>query len=282
MNTRKFYLTLLVMTLLGAGIYSCKRLYQDPDDKTQQSASLMSAQMSGYEKETYLIPKWDQQHQIITNIQSLQTDMLESVTGSVNSELDAIFFDPVMISFATTNVELQKRLETDSVSLGYKLMKNSKGTFYAMPFPVIIRTEQPIRLMGCDNCNGCEEANCGGGSTFCYKNLVPNHDTLSGDPKVTGPDIPVKHTLTTRNIFKKPVTLGMFSYTTVYDKTPVTVTIEYRLAGITDNEPQHRPSGKWCGCCIGTYCWAWWTTDLNADCSDLCKKLNIVYDRMKD
>ncbi|GEM_PF-2634107 len=270
---------LLVLVLLFLAFGSCERAYQEPAKNEPQASSVSSLQSSAYEVELPLIPILDQKHEIITNTQTLQTDVLTSTTGSVNNEIDAVFLSPVMVTFSTNDPELKKRLTTDSISIGYKLMQNNKGGFYAMPFPVLTHTPVAKQLIGCDNCNGCDEGGCGGG-TFCWRNLPLEKDTLKGE-LVYDPNTPVKHHITIRNIFQKPVELGIYSYRTVYNNSPVIVTIEYRLNGITDNEPQSRPSGKWCGCCIGTYCWAWWTSDVNADCGALCKKLNTLYEKIQ-
>jgi len=270
---------LFAIALLSMALGSCERSYREPVNKQTNAAAASSSQSSKYETVMPLIPLLDQKHEIITNTQTWQTDILTSTTGSVSNEINAVFLSPVMITFSTNDPELTERLSTDSISIGYKLMQNNKGGFYAMPFPVLTHTPVAKQLIGCDNCNGCDEGGCGGG-TFCWRNLPLEKDTLKGE-LVFDPNIPVKHHITIRNIFKKPVELGAYSYRTVYNGSPVVVTIEYRLNGVTDNEPQNRPTGKWCGCCIGTYCWAWWTSDVNADCAALCEKLNTIYKRMQ-
>ncbi|RYD97663.1 MAG: hypothetical protein EOP54_10145 [Sphingobacteriales bacterium] len=279
MKSIKCKLTLLTIALLAMAFSSCERDNKDPVKNETPNPVVQNIQSAEYDTDLFLIPLLDQQHEIVTNVQTLQTDVLTSTKGSVNNEINTVFLSPVMVSFSTNDPELKKRLETDSISIGYRLMQNNKGVFYAMPFPVLSHTPVAKQLIGCDNCNGCDEGGCGGG-TFCWRNLPLEKDTLKGELALD-PDIPVKHHITSRNIFKNPVALGIYSYRTVYNHTPVVVTIEYSLNGITNTEPQNRPAGKWCGCCIGTYCWAWWTSDVNADCGALCAKLNTIYKNMQ-
>jgi hypothetical protein len=280
MKSIKKYAAILSAVFLAMAFNACERSYKEPVKSEQQAKLSSTIQSSMYETEVPLIPILDQKHEIITNTQTWQTDLLSSTTGSVNNEVNAVFLSPVMVTFSTNDQELTERLKTDSISIGYKLMQNNKGGYYAMPFPVLTHTPVAKQLISCDNCNGCDEGGCGGG-TFCWRNLPLEKDTLKGGELAFDPNIPVKHHITIRNIFNKPVELGIYSYRTVYNGSPVVVTIEYRLNGVTDNEPQNRPAGKWCGCCIGTYCWAWWTSDVNADCAALCEKLNTLYKRMQ-
>lgn len=220
---------------------------------------------------------FDKQQEIGKDILGNQTLNLTNATNMESQDLKAVFIDPIMISFQTRNPELRKRLETDSVIISYSLKKDNNGNFYAMPFPIIGQRKANQQMQGCDNCNGCDEGGCGW-TKFCFKLLEPEISTLSASVRKNMSSGVLKHEPTERKIYGKPTKLGSYTYQTSYNGEPVVIKIEYDAKTIKNGEPQNRPTGKWCVCCVGTTCWAWFTTNMNLDCVETCKKLNKMAD----
>ena len=227
-----------------------------------------------------LFPVNNQQQVIPASITGGKAIALSNYEGRGDENTKAVFVEPLMVSFATKSAEFKRRLKNDEVSLGYTLKQDGNGRLFAMPFPIFHVAPVGRVLMGCDNCNGCDDGGCGG-TSFCFRLIPIEKDTLSGAMVLDDDKTPIKHQPTVRKVYGKATNLGSYTYQTFYNGEPVSVTIEYALNYFSHPQPQNRPTGKWCGCCIGKYCFAWWTTNLNADCSELCNKLNTMYDKMK-
>lgn len=227
-----------------------------------------------------LFPVKNQRQIIPASITGGKAIVLNNYEGRGDDNTKAVFVEPLMVSFATKSADFKKRLKNDEVSIGYTLKQDENGRLFAMPFPIFHVAPVGRVLMGCDNCNGCDDGGCGG-TSFCYRLLPIEKDTLSGAMVVDDGKTPIRHQPTSRKVYGKVTNLGSYTYQTSYNGEPVHVTIEYALNYFSHPEPQNRPAGKWCGCCIGKYCFAWWTSNLNADCSELCNKLNTMYEKMK-